>query len=397
MTPNPTTPQTIGITSALVGACLIFLLGFFVALAWRERILPFLYRHGVLITPLQRLRPQPPAPFPAHYILPYASTEQLLHEPIVETTTGLQQRTPHRTDSVDNLPPRTPPPQRNATPGPSSTRQTPTPPPSSPEPEANDQDLRARYEQFPPPAYDPTNLPPPERALLPVQPRPIMGFPTLPAGRIFIRPAANNDPWPDSDDDEAGDHRAPPAHRLPPPERFILIDSDNEDLDALDPPRSDNGIPDDVSNGSRPPSPAPRPLALTYVGREDPLNINGPDFEWNELSAIDILILGPHRVAAWELRRADVEDRYQLSREGRTPMGWYLAVERGDPIPRLGRDATIATRIYYNRNRTEFPPAPGYLLQGRRPPRTADAQLRLELALLELSARQRDEDAAGLQ
>ncbi|SJL08051.1 uncharacterized protein ARMOST_11410 [Armillaria ostoyae] len=294
MTPDLTTPQTIGISTALVGACLIFLLGFFIALAWREQILPYLYRHGILIPPHRRLRPQPPAPFPAHYILPYASTEQLLHEPVMVQTTGLQQCTPHHTDSIDDLPPRPPPPQRNATPGPSGTRQTPMPPPSSPEPETNDRDLRARYEQFPPPAYDPADIPPPERALLPVQPRPIMGFPTLPPGRIFIRPYQDNDPWPpepDSDDDEAGDHSAPPAHQLPPPERFILIDSDDEDLDALAPPPSDTDVPESVSNDSRPPSPPPRPLALTYTEREDPLNINGPDFEWNELLAIDILIL----------------------------------------------------------------------------------------------------------
>ncbi|SJK97329.1 uncharacterized protein ARMOST_00581 [Armillaria ostoyae] len=125
-------------------------------------------------------------PFPAHYILPYASTEQLIHEPIVAPPTGLQQQPPFHANSSDEFPPRFSPPQRNATPGPSSTRQTPTPPPSSPEPEANDWDLRARYKHFLPPAYDPADIPPPEWALLPVQPRPIMGFPTLPPGRIFI-------------------------------------------------------------------------------------------------------------------------------------------------------------------------------------------------------------------
>ncbi|SJL15737.1 uncharacterized protein ARMOST_19242 [Armillaria ostoyae] len=151
--------------------------------------------------------------------------------------------------SRQGCPARLPPPQRNATPGPSGTRQTPTPPPSSPEPEANDQDLRARYEQFPPPAYDPADLPPPERALLPVQPRPIMGFPTLPPGRIFIRPATENDPWaPDSssNDDAPRHHQAPPANQLPPPQQFIIINSDDEELDALEPPQSEPDVPRSV-------------------------------------------------------------------------------------------------------------------------------------------------------
>ncbi|SJL15738.1 uncharacterized protein ARMOST_19243 [Armillaria ostoyae] len=104
MTPDLTTPQTIGISSALVGACLLFLLGFFTALAWREQILPYLYRHGILIPPIRRLRPQEPAPFPAHYILPYASTEQLLDNPIPAVPGGLQQRPPFHANSSDEFP-----------------------------------------------------------------------------------------------------------------------------------------------------------------------------------------------------------------------------------------------------------------------------------------------------
>ncbi|SJL06854.1 uncharacterized protein ARMOST_10196 [Armillaria ostoyae] len=77
----------------------------------------------------------------------------------------------------------------------------------------------------PPPAYDPTNLPPLERALLPIQPCPIMGFPTAPTH---------------SEDDTPWNHPAPTAHQLPPPTQFILISSDNEDLDHLTPPNSDS-------------------------------------------------------------------------------------------------------------------------------------------------------------
>ncbi|SJL01341.1 uncharacterized protein ARMOST_04661 [Armillaria ostoyae] len=211
--------------------------------------------------------------------------------------TGLQQRPTFHNNSSDEFPPRALPPQCNATPGPSGTRQTSMPPPSSPKPEANDRDLRARYEQFLPPAYDPTNVPPPEQALLPVQPQPIMGFPTLPPRRIFIQPATGNDPWPkdsSSDDDVPWNRHAPPANQLPPPMQFILINSDDEELDALAPPQSDPDVPESVSTSSRTPSPPPRPLAFTYHSPTDPLNLDGPDFEWNELSAVDILILGPH-------------------------------------------------------------------------------------------------------
>ncbi|SJK97316.1 uncharacterized protein ARMOST_00568 [Armillaria ostoyae] len=242
------------------------------------------------------------APFPTHYILPYADSEQSVLQPILAPEARLQQRPTFLANSSDEFPLRAPPPQRNATPGPSSTRQTPTPPPSSPKLEANDWDLQARYERFPPPAYDPTNLPPPERALIPIQPRPIMGFPTCPTQRIFIRPAPGR--FPDdysSDDDVPWNHTASPAHELPPSNQFIIISSDDEDLDTLEPLQSDPDVPESVSTNSRTPSPPPRPLAFTYRDPSDPLNLDGPDFEWNELSAVDILILGPHHSAAWEL------------------------------------------------------------------------------------------------
>ncbi|SJL16265.1 uncharacterized protein ARMOST_19785 [Armillaria ostoyae] len=232
-----------------------------------------------------------------------------------------------------------PPPQCNATPGPSGTRQTPTPPPSSPELEVNDRDLRARYEQFPPPPMTPLTYHPQNGPYYPSNPALSWASPLFPPGGY-------------SYDLPAG---MIPGQRTTAP----MTISDDEDLNTLEPSHSEPDLPESISSASRTPSPPPRPLAFTYHGKYDPLNIDGPDFEWNELSAVDILILRPHRTAAWELRRQDVEERYQLSREGRTPMGWYLAVERGDPIPALGRDVTIAARIFHNRNRDDYGPAPG--------------------------------------
>ncbi|SJL17961.1 uncharacterized protein ARMOST_21532 [Armillaria ostoyae] len=119
-------------------------------------------------------------------------------------------------------------------------------------PAAPDTSLRPLPVQpVPTPAYDPADIPPPERALLPVQPRPIMGFPTLPPGRIFIWPTTGNDPWPtddSSDDDAPWNHPAPAANQLPPPQQFILISSDDKDLDTLEPPHSDPDIPESVSS-----------------------------------------------------------------------------------------------------------------------------------------------------
>ncbi|SJL13392.1 uncharacterized protein ARMOST_16835 [Armillaria ostoyae] len=223
-------------------------------------------------------------------------------------------------------------------------------PPPSPPPEMNDRDLRARYDSFPPPAYDPHDIPIPERALIPHCLCPVMAFPTTPAQRIFIREPHHLRPYPDSssEDEDPFHHPAPAAHQLPPPEQFITISSNDKDLNHLTPPASEPDVPESVSGSDCIPSLPSRPLAFTYRTATDPLNIDGPDFEWNELSTVDILILGPHRTATWELCRRDVEARYELRPDDRTPMGWYLTVERGDPIPSLGRDATIATRIFHN-------------------------------------------------
>ncbi|SJL03644.1 uncharacterized protein ARMOST_07001 [Armillaria ostoyae] len=63
--------------------------------------------------------------------------------------TGIQQRPAFHANSSDEFPLRIPPPQRNVTPGPSGTRQTPTPPPSSPELQTNDRDLWASGPSYP--------------------------------------------------------------------------------------------------------------------------------------------------------------------------------------------------------------------------------------------------------
>ncbi|SJL06855.1 uncharacterized protein ARMOST_10197 [Armillaria ostoyae] len=128
----------------------------------------------------------------------------------------------------------------------------------------------------------------------------------------------------------------------------------------------------------------------------DPLNLDTPDFEWNELFTVDILILSPHHAAAWELRRQDIEAHYNLHPDDRTPMGWYLAAERGDPIPQIGRDATIAACIFHNQDHSDYRPAPGYILRGRLRPRMTREQIKLELAILKLAVQQRDKDAAEL-
>ncbi|SJL04215.1 uncharacterized protein ARMOST_07576 [Armillaria ostoyae] len=279
-------------------------------------------------------------------------------QPLQETPTRLQQRSPFPANSSDKFPQRTAPPQHNATPGPSGTRHTPTPPPKTPSPEVDNRDLQSRYDSFLPPTYDPNDLPPPEWALVPIRPCPIMGFPTAPAQRIFIRAPI---PFPDdnsSEDDAPWNRHAPHASQLPPPDQFITIkSSDEDDLDHLTPPHSEPDVPKSVSRSeeSRTPSPTPRPLAFTYQNATDPLNLDGPNFEWNELTQIDREILGPHRSTAWELRRRDVEAQFNLRAEDRTPMGWYLAVARGDPLPMFRRNDAIPRDVYYQYQGSDEP------------------------------------------
>ncbi|SJK98310.1 uncharacterized protein ARMOST_01575 [Armillaria ostoyae] len=201
MTPDLTTNQFIAIITAIVGACLIAFFTAIIVLTWREDILNYLYRHGLLLRPRRR---QSPPPFPLHFILPRDTSNTTMDRPILEEQ-RLQSRAPYPPSSSDEFPQRTEaPPPRNATPGPSGTRHTPTPP-SSPAPEeANNRDLRARYDSFPPPEYDPNDLPPPERALLPIRPRALMANPIAPAQRIFIRPPPSQFPPDESSDEDDG-------------------------------------------------------------------------------------------------------------------------------------------------------------------------------------------------
>ncbi|SJL16291.1 uncharacterized protein ARMOST_19811 [Armillaria ostoyae] len=236
MTPDLMNQQTIALSTA------------FIMLVWRDTILEYLYRHGILI-PARQLRPQQPAPFPLHYILPYTATGSTVDQLLLAPEPELQQRRPYHPNSLDKFPLRATPPRRNATPGPSGTRHTPSPPPL-PTPEANDRDLWACYDSFLPPTYNPTNLPPPEWALVPIQPCPIMGYPTAPAQRIFIQPPTRQFPHDDnsSEDDPPWNNPTPPANQLPHLYQFITIDSNDEDLDALTPPISEPDVPESVSD-----------------------------------------------------------------------------------------------------------------------------------------------------
>ncbi|PBK60091.1 hypothetical protein ARMSODRAFT_1026871 [Armillaria solidipes] len=145
--------------------------------------------------------------------------------------------------------------------------------------------------------------------------------------------------WVDSlitheDDPEPHDHGHLSRRRIDPLWEVIII------CDSLSPP------------------PAP-PQADT-----DPLNPNGPNYEWPLLSAVNRQILGPHCSQAWELQRH-----------------WYLAIYRGDPIERPGVQAQITTRIFANRNQVQYRPAPGVELHGQHRNRTAQEQHDLEIAL----------------
>ncbi|SJL13333.1 uncharacterized protein ARMOST_16773 [Armillaria ostoyae] len=306
MTPDLTQKELVGIVTTIVGLCLTSLFTALIVLTWREAILRYLYQHGLLVRPRRR---ESPRPFPLHYVLPYADSNATMDRPILEEQ-RLQTRAPHTSNNSDELHP--PPPQRNATPGPSNTRHTPSPPPSPASEEIDIGDLRARYENFPPPEYEPNDLPPPERPLLPIRPRPLMEEPRAPAQRIFIQPPT--DPWPaDESSDEDGGFFGAVARRRDA-ERVITITTDDEnDLDALELP-----LPDDDGDDSILHLPPPR-------RPDDPLNADGLDYEWPSLEDVDRDILGPERSLAWEIRRDDVEVRYNLAAHNRVSMDAHLA------------------------------------------------------------------------
>ncbi|SJL00848.1 uncharacterized protein ARMOST_04162 [Armillaria ostoyae] len=324
MTSDLTQNQLVGIVTAIIGTCLTSLFTALVVLTWREQILGYLYRHGILLQPRRR---QSPRPFPLHYVLPYANSGSTMDRPILEEQ-RLQGHAPYPPNSSDEFPqrPQIQPPQRNATPGPSNTRHTPSPPTTPSSEEANDRDLRARYDSFPPPEYDPNDLPPPEWALLPIRPRPLMAVPGAPTQRIFIRAPLGQFPADESSDEDGSFFRAVARRR--DGGRLITITTDDEDdLDTLELP-----LPDDDRDDSLLQLPPPhRP--------DDPLNPDGLDYEWPELEDVDRQILRPERSLAWDIRRNDVEVRYNLAAYNRVPMDFYLATTYGDELPRLGREA----------------------------------------------------------
>ncbi|SJL13788.1 uncharacterized protein ARMOST_17236 [Armillaria ostoyae] len=334
MTPDLTQKELVGIVTTIVGLCLTSLFTALVVLTWREEILHYLYRHGLLVRPRRR---QSPRPFPLHYVLPYANSNSTMDRPVLEEQ-RLQTRAPHTSNNSDELPPH--PPQRNATPGPSNTRHTPSPPSSPTSEEIDIGDLRARYENFPPPEYDPSNLPPPERPILPERPRPLMEEPRAPAQRIFIRPPT--DPWPadESSDEDNGFFGAVARRR--DAERVITITTDDEnDVNALELP-----FPDDDGEDSILHLPPPR-------RPDDPLNADGLDYEWPSLEDVDRGILGPERSLAWEIRRDDVEVRYNLAAHNRVPMDVHLAATY-DPAtaPSQGIDYMVPIEEGLMRNRS---------------------------------------------
>ncbi len=118
-------------------------------------------------------------------------------------------------------------------------------------------------------------------------------------------------------------------------------------------------------------------LLLETRGEEDVFNIDGPDFEWPELSEVDREIMGVARTVAWEWRQHDVENRSTNGQPGlREPMALYLALNQGEPLG--SPDATpLSERLELNANREIWDPTPGRRILTLRP-RTADEQTALE-------------------
>ncbi len=92
---------------------------------------------------------------------------------------------------------------------------------------------------------------------------------------------------------------------------------------------------------------------LDHSTATDPFNVEGPDYEWNSLVQIDREILGPERVEAWELRRADVETRtdWQHRESGRT---WTTSSPPAGEHPSTSApptDGELMARVHANRNR----------------------------------------------
>ncbi len=136
---------------------------------------------------------------------------------------------------------------------------------------------------------------------------------------------------------------------------------------------------------------------LDHSQHTDPFNWQGPDWEWNNLEQIDWDILGPERVKAWELRRADIEARTSwFHAGGREDMEYFLATNRGSPF-HFGNptNGEIMARVHANRNWELYPPHPGHRhpdLWARTQEEESLLQGQLEILALQLDERLWRED-----
>ncbi len=116
--------------------------------------------------------------------------------------------------------------------------------------------------------------------------------------------------------------------------------------------------------------------------RRTPFNVDGPDFEWPELSDADRGIMGIARATAWEFRRRDVEDR---TTDGPPPGPREPMAPLPRPQPR-GAHSVLLTPLPYLSDSSSMPIARyGIPLRDEDystfDPQTADKQGALEHAL----------------
>ncbi|SJL13287.1 uncharacterized protein ARMOST_16727 [Armillaria ostoyae] len=233
MTPDE---LTITIVSAIGGACLLSLLVSLLVLANVDRLRRIL-----------RIRPLTPPPvLPGHYVLPYQQPRPLL-EPVgqIHAPTPQRRTTYVHSSSDEHLPP------RNATPGPSNVPRT------------------------PPPAYDPAEAEEYGRFLRlvfrsPTPDLPLITIPDSPEGpAVTLLPESHTTTLRPQ---TPVSH--PPLPRNLPPGRISF------DLPAHLCPLPDSNSESDSSDygGNEP---------VAEREDDDPLNPNGPDFEWPELDAVD--------------------------------------------------------------------------------------------------------------
>ncbi|PBK63841.1 hypothetical protein ARMSODRAFT_1023742 [Armillaria solidipes] len=305
---NPDNLST-SIISAIGGACLLSLLVALLVLANIERVERFFQ--------IQR-RPTLPATLPAQYVLPYVQPGPLMERVDPEPCT--QRRTPYpQKPSDEHLP-------RNATPGPSNVPRIP-PPAYNPAAEDYGRYLRDRFRS-----------PTPDLPLITIPDSPISVYGMLEQ----ISPPRTPSPHSEPDPENAEQIRVyQPCPRTLPAGPIRVLDAPT--LPHLCPlPDSDSDSDSSNYGGNEP---------IAEREDDDPFNPYGPDYEWPSLDAIDRAYLGPFRSHAWEIRRVDIETRSRHEGpENRVPMAYYLAVARGPPLPRQGRDAAIQARLFHNQN-----------------------------------------------